>query len=276
MVGRLHAASGQSDVVQQLRRCRGGISVGAQPSSPRCRCGETYESMWSRYRDLDWRRILQGLGRRPVGGFRWGDCEQRRDMDAATAGQIVNNFVEIVVAPGYDDGALEVFSTKPNLRVMSAPAPASGGRDIRLIEGGALVQERDQIQEAQWDVKHQGDGDLKARMADLELAWTIAAHTKSNAVVLVSDGAAVGVGAGDQSRVGAVARALSVAGPRASGAVAASDAFFPFRDAFDVLAGSGVQAVVEPGGSVRDDEVIAAAVEHDIALLFTGHRHFLH
>ena len=113
-------------------------------------------------------------------------------------------------------------------------------------------------------------------MRDLAMAWIIAAHTKSNAIVLVNDGAAVGVGAGDQSRVGAAERALARAGERAKGAVCASDAFFPFRDGPDTLAAAGVTAIVEPGGSMRDDEVIEAALEHDMALMFTGERHFRH
>jgi phosphoribosylaminoimidazolecarboxamide formyltransferase/IMP cyclohydrolase len=113
-------------------------------------------------------------------------------------------------------------------------------------------------------------------VADLRFAWTIAAHTKSNAIVVAKDRAAVGVGAGDQSRVGAAERALARAGDRTAGAVAASDGFLPFRDAIDRLAGAGITAVVEPGGSVRDEEIIAAADEHDLALVFTGRRHFLH
>ena len=104
----------------------------------------------------------------------------------------------------------------------------------------------------------------------------VAAHTKSNSIVVVNDGAAVGVGAGDQSRVGAAERALVKAGERSAGAVAASDGFFPFRDGVDVLAEKGVTAIVEPGGSIRDDEVIAAAKEHDVAIMFTNRRHFRH
>jgi len=115
-----------------------------------------------------------------------------------------------------------------------------------------------------------------SEIKDMELAWAVAAHTKSNAIVLVNDGAAVGVGAGDQSRVGAAQRALAKAGDRARGAVCASDAFFPFRDGPDTLAEAGVVAIVEPGGSMRDDEVIESAIEHDIALMFTGERHFRH
>jgi phosphoribosylaminoimidazolecarboxamide formyltransferase/IMP cyclohydrolase len=108
------------------------------------------------------------------------------------------------------------------------------------------------------------------------MAWIVAAHTKSNAIVLVKDGAAIGVGAGDQSRVGAAERALAKAGDRALGAVCASDAFFPFRDGPDLLASAGVSAIIEPGGSMRDMEVIESASENDVALVFTGERHFKH
>jgi phosphoribosylaminoimidazolecarboxamide formyltransferase/IMP cyclohydrolase len=111
---------------------------------------------------------------------------------------------------------------------------------------------------------------------ELGFAWTVAMHTKSNAVVVVKEGAAVGVGAGDQSRVGAAERAVIRAGNRAAGGVAASDAFFPFRDGLDVLAGAGVTAVVEPGGSRNDQELIDAANEHGVSLLFSGRRHFRH
>ncbi|MGB5432732.1 MAG: bifunctional phosphoribosylaminoimidazolecarboxamide formyltransferase/IMP cyclohydrolase, partial [Acidimicrobiia bacterium] len=107
-------------------------------------------------------------------------------------------------------------------------------------------------------------------------AWVVAAHTKSNAIVVVNDGAAVGVGAGDQSRVGAAKLALAKAGKRSAGAVAASDGFFPFRDGVDALALAGITAIVEPGGSIRDGEVVAAAQEHDVAIMFTHRRHFRH
>jgi phosphoribosylaminoimidazolecarboxamide formyltransferase/IMP cyclohydrolase len=112
--------------------------------------------------------------------------------------------------------------------------------------------------------------------SDLSFAWTVAMHTKSNAIVVVKDGAAVGVGAGDQSRVGAAERALARAGERSQGAVAASDAFFPFRDGLDVLAGAGITAVVEPGGSRNDQDLIDAANEQGTALVFSGRRHFKH
>ncbi|NND13418.1 MAG: bifunctional phosphoribosylaminoimidazolecarboxamide formyltransferase/IMP cyclohydrolase, partial [Acidimicrobiia bacterium] len=193
-------------------------------------------------------------------------------VDRGTAEMIVENFVEIVIAPSVEADALEVFANKPNIRVMSAPLPAIAGREVRFIEGGALVQDRDLIDVGTWRQVAPGSADRR----DLEVAWIVAGRTKSNAVVLVRQGQVVGAGAGDQSRIGAVQRALSIAGERSMGAVAASDAFFPFRDGLDALAQAGVEAVVEPGGSRNDDEVINAAVDHGLALFFTDRRHFLH
>ncbi|MCB1247741.1 MAG: bifunctional phosphoribosylaminoimidazolecarboxamide formyltransferase/IMP cyclohydrolase, partial [Acidimicrobiia bacterium] len=168
------------------------------------------------------------------------------------------------------------LNAKRNLRLIQAPDPSDFDMDLRMIDGGFLVQKRDQgvTDTSTWVSKTRLPTDDERR--DLELAWIVCAHTKSNAIVIVNDGAAVGVGAGDQSRVGAAERALVKAGDRAKGAVCASDAFFPFRDGPDVLADAGVRAIVEPGGSVRDDEVIMSAKEHDVALVFTGRRHFRH
>jgi phosphoribosylaminoimidazolecarboxamide formyltransferase/IMP cyclohydrolase len=197
-------------------------------------------------------------------------------VDEATATEISRYFVEIVVAHRVEDGAAALLAAKKNLRVLAAPKPSGHSLDVRSIDDGFLIQERDlTLSGAEaWERKtrHPTSEELK----DLELAWTVCAHTKSNAIVLVADGAAVGVGAGDQSRIGAAERALARAGDRARGAVCASDAFFPFRDGPDALAHAGITAIVEPGGSVRDAEVIESATEHDVALLFTGRRHFRH
>jgi phosphoribosylaminoimidazolecarboxamide formyltransferase/IMP cyclohydrolase len=146
---------------------------------------------------------------------------------------------------------------------------------MRRIESGLLIQARDASGGEQWEVVSDRQPTDQER-EELDFAWTVAMHTKSNAVVVVKDGAAVGVGAGDQSRVGAAERAVIRAGDRAAGGVAASDAFFPFRDGLDVLAGAGVSAVVEPGGSRNDQELIDAANEQGVSLLFTGRRHFRH
>ena len=198
------------------------------------------------------------------------------EVDAATADAITDYFVEIVVASSVSTEAAAIFAQKKNLRVLVAEPPSSWDLDVRTIDDGFLVQKRDAVSVdfAEWEAKSRPPTDLEMR--DLAMAWVIAAHTKSNAIVLVNDGAAVGVGAGDQSRVGAAERALAKAGDRAEGAVCASDAFFPFRDGPDTLAAAGITAIVEPGGSVRDDEVIASAIDHDVALMFTGERHFRH
>jgi phosphoribosylaminoimidazolecarboxamide formyltransferase/IMP cyclohydrolase len=197
-------------------------------------------------------------------------------LDAGTARAISEHFVEVVIASSIDDEATAVLARKKQLRVLIAPEPSSDDLDMRSIDGGFLVQKADTVDAATdtWAERTRPPTDREMR--DLAMAWVIAAHTKSNAVVLVNDGAAVGVGAGDQSRVGAAERALARAGERARGAVCASDAFFPFRDGPDALAAAGVTAIVEPGGSIRDDEVIEAALEHDMALMFTDERHFRH
>jgi phosphoribosylaminoimidazolecarboxamide formyltransferase/IMP cyclohydrolase len=195
---------------------------------------------------------------------------------------IVENFVEVVVALSVADDAAEILARKKNLRVLVAPAPHGGDLDMRRIENGFVAQKRDEVVKAKpgklpdtWESV--GERPLSTDLLiDLRFAWIVAAHTKSNAIVIAKNRAAVGIGAGDQSRVGAAQRALAQAGDRASGAVVASDGFFPFRDSVDTLGDAGVVAVVEPGGSMRDDEVVAAANEHRMAIVFTNTRHFRH
>ncbi len=196
-------------------------------------------------------------------------------LDEVTAKSISDKFVEVVVCAGVEDKAKQVLAAKANLRLIEAKAPARDDPDLRRVESGLLIQTRDTSQGEQWEVvSSRQPSDLERQ--ELSFAWTVAMHTKSNAVVVVRDRAAVGVGAGDQSRVGASERAVIRAGERSAGAVAASDAFFPFRDGLDVLARAGVTAVVEPGGSRNDQELIEAANEHGVALLFAGRRHFRH
>ncbi len=211
----------------------------------------------------------------PISAF-GGVIALNGELDSETAEAIASFFVEIVLAPSITEGAAEILSSKKNLRVLIATAPSPHATDVRTIDDGFLVQKRDgtPTDSQQWVVKTREPTDRER--ADLEFAWIVCAHTKSNAIVLVKDGAAIGVGAGDQSRVGAAERALARAGDRAPGSVCASDAFFPFRDGPDALAAAGITAIVEPGGSVRDDEVVESATEHDVALLFTGQRHFRH
>ena len=197
------------------------------------------------------------------------------NVETDTALTIAELFTEVIIARGVTAAAREVLAAKKNLRVLVAAPPADGGIDFRRIEGGALVQDRDRVDTEGWEVvsARQPDPD---ELDSMRFAWVVGAHTKSNAIVIASGEQVVGVGAGDQSRVGAAERAVLKAGDRARGAVAASDAFFPFRDGLDVLASAGVTAVVEPGGSRNDDELVAAADEHGIALVFTGKRHFRH
>ena len=196
-------------------------------------------------------------------------------LDATTARSIADKFVEVVVCSAVEEEAREVLGSKENLRLLEAVAPGGEDPDLRRVESGVLIQERDTTLGEEWEVVSERQP-TEVEREELEFAWTVAMHTKSNAVVVVKDSAAVGVGAGDQSRVGAAERAVARAGERSAGAVAASDAFFPFRDGLDVLARSGVTAVVEPGGSRNDPELIEAANEHGMALVFAGRRHFKH
>ena len=197
------------------------------------------------------------------------------ELDEETASALAERFVEVVVARTVSPAALEVLSSKKNVRVLTAPLPSSTDVDYRRIEGGFLAQERDNVDLEGWaTVSERRPSDVE--MEALRFAWVVAAHTKSNAIVIAQGEKAVGVGAGDQSRVGAARRAVDRAGDRGRGGVAASDAFFPFRDGLDTLADAGVTAVVEPGGSLNDQEVIDAANERGLALVFTDRRHFRH
>ncbi len=214
----------------------------------------------------------------PVSAF-GGIVALNRPVDVETARAITELFTEVVVAPGYDAEAREVFATKRNLRVLEhadAGRPAPDWQ-VRSIDGGVLVQTTDAAAEP-WDTWRTVSARPldDALTADLRLAWTVAKHASSNAIVAARDQRIVGVGAGQMSRVDSVRLAVERADGRQVGAVAASDAFFPFRDAVDALAAAGIVAIVQPGGSVRDEEVVAAADEHGIAMVLTGRRHFRH
>jgi phosphoribosylaminoimidazolecarboxamide formyltransferase/IMP cyclohydrolase len=185
---------------------------------------------------------------------------------------------DVIVAPSWDPGAVEVLvARRKATRLLEAPPHTGSALEIRSLGGGFLVQESDVVvaERGQWVLATKA-APTEGQWRDLELAWTVCARTSSNAIVVVGGGQAVGVGAGQQSRVEAAEIAVRKAGARAGGAVAASDAFFPFRDGLDVLASAGVTAVVQPGGSVRDGEVVAAADERGVALVLTGERHFRH
>jgi len=197
------------------------------------------------------------------------------ELDADTAVEISGKFVEVVIATSVATEALEALSKKENVRVLTSPLPSRQGADYRRVEGGFLSQALDDPDTRGWRVVSER-APSEAETRDLEFAWIVAAHTKSNAIVIARDQQAVGVGAGDQSRVGAADRAVRKSGDRCNGAVAASDAFFPFRDGLDVLVDAGVTAIVEPGGSRNDQELIDAANERGVVLVFTGKRHFKH
>lgn len=214
----------------------------------------------------------------PVSAF-GGIVALNRPVDGATARAITAIFTEVVVAPGYDAEAREVFASKANLRVLEHADAARPGPEwqVRSIDGGILVQTTDASAEPWDEWRTVSARRLDAAIeADLRLAWTVAKHASSNAIVAARDRRIVGVGAGQMSRVDSVRLAVERAGGRQEGAVAASDAFFPFRDAVDSLAAAGIVAVVQPGGSMRDEEIIAAADEHGIAMVLTGRRHFRH
>src|SRR5581483_11915174 len=186
-------------------------------------------------------------------------------------------FTEVVIAPAYEPAALETLLAKRNMRVLEAEAPAAQGLDLRQISGGFLVQDahRFDATRADWRVVTKVQP-TEEQWRDAELAWRIVGQVKSNAIVLVGGGQASGIGAGQQNRGESGEIAAAKAAGRAKGGACASDAFYPFRDGVDAAAAAGVAVVIQPGGSLRDDETIAAADEHGIAMVFTGERHFLH
>ena len=217
----------------------------------------------------------------PVSAF-GGVIAANRPVTAAMAAQVAEVFTEVIVAPGYDEDALALLTAKKNLRILVAPpVPAGAGVEIRPISGGLLMQSRDRLDApgddaSSWTLACGEPADA-ATLADLEFAWRACRSAKSNAILLAHDGAAVGIGMGQVNRVDSARLAVARAGEeRARGAVAASDAFFPFPDGLEELLAGGVRAVVQPGGSVRDAEVIAAAQAAGITMYLTGTRHFFH
>ncbi|MDR2689412.1 MAG: bifunctional phosphoribosylaminoimidazolecarboxamide formyltransferase/IMP cyclohydrolase [Azoarcus sp.] len=202
------------------------------------------------------------------------------EIDRATAAAVSAQFLEVLIAPAYTADALALLQAKPNVRVLTC-APGRGNTlDYKRVGGGLLVQSADNAHTTVDDLKLvTRRAPTPAELADLLFAWRVARYVKSNAIVYCRDGQTIGIGAGQMSRVDSarIARIKAEnAGLRIAGAVAASDAFFPFRDGLDVLAQAGATAVIQPGGSMRDAEVIAAADEQDIAMMFTGFRHFRH
>ncbi|MCI0432279.1 MAG: bifunctional phosphoribosylaminoimidazolecarboxamide formyltransferase/IMP cyclohydrolase [Gemmatimonadetes bacterium] len=217
----------------------------------------------------------------PVSAF-GGIVAFNGSVDAATADAIAATFLEIVVAPAFDEHALEILRRKKNLRLIVLPAARAGDDelDAKRVRGGFLIQARMRMSfpESAWQVRTRR-APTAAELDDLRFAWRVAASVKSNAIVLARDARTIGIGAGQMSRVDASRIAVMKAADQNAdlkGSVLASDAFFPFRDGIDAAAKHGVAAVIQPGGSVRDDEVIAAAEEHGIAMIFTGRRVFRH
>jgi len=212
----------------------------------------------------------------PVSAF-GGIVAVNRPVPRALAEALAPVFTEVVVAPSFDDDALDVLSAKKNLRLLAAPPPTGSTLEVRTIDGGLLVQETDRVSldRSSWRVVTTAQPD-DALWDDLAFAWVVVAAVSSNAIVLAREGQAVGIGAGQQNRVDSARIAVTKAAGRAAGGVCASDAFFPFRDGLDTVAEAGIRGVIQPGGSVRDEEVVAAADEHGIAMVFTGERHFRH
>ncbi|WP_297666262.1 bifunctional phosphoribosylaminoimidazolecarboxamide formyltransferase/IMP cyclohydrolase [uncultured Corynebacterium sp.] len=222
----------------------------------------------------------------PMSAF-GGVIAVNREVSVEMANQVAEVFTEVIIAPGYEEGAVEVLSQKKNIRILQADAPSEEPElQGREISGGLLVQQVDAIDAkgdnpSNWTLAA-GEAADEATLRELEFAWRTVRAVKSNAILLAKDDATVGVGMGQVNRVDAaklaVERANSLAGDekRAEGAVAASDAFFPFADGFEVLAAAGVRAVVQPGGSVRDAEVIEAAEKAGVTMYLTGERHFAH
>jgi phosphoribosylaminoimidazolecarboxamide formyltransferase/IMP cyclohydrolase len=241
--------------------------------------GESAADAYLRARDAD---ALAAYG---------GIVGLNRTLDVAAAQAIASTFIEAVIAPSVDAAAIDVLARKPKMRVVTASFDSlrKGGTELRSILGAVLAQQRDRVLEAQapWSAGSLPDGvtvvTRRQPTADewdaLRFAWRVCAHVKSNTVIFTDARRTLAIGAGQMSRVDAVNTAVmkaESANVTLTGSVAASDAFFPFRDGLDAVAGAGATAVVQPGGSMRDAEVIAAADEHGIAMVFTGRRHFRH
>ena len=215
----------------------------------------------------------------PLSAF-GGVIATNTEVTCAMAEQVAEIFTEVIVAPAYEEGAVAILARKKNIRVLLAAEPAVGGVELRQISGGLLLQQRDGLDApgddpSAWTLAA-GPAADDATLAELLFAWRSCRAVKSNAIVIAADGATVGVGMGQVNRVDAARLAVERGGARVAGAVAASDAFFPFPDGLQTLTAAGVRAVVHPGGSVRDDEVTAAADAAGITLYLTGARHFAH
>jgi phosphoribosylaminoimidazolecarboxamide formyltransferase/IMP cyclohydrolase len=215
----------------------------------------------------------------PVSAF-GGVVAANRIVTVEMAKALTEIFTEVLIAPGYEDGVVEILSQKPSIRILKCDAITTSKFEMRPVSGGILLQETDYVNAngdlpSSWKLVA-GKPGTSEHLKDLEFAWRAVRAVKSNAIVLAKNGASVGIGMGQVNRVDSAELAVKRAGVRATGSVAASDAFFPFADGLQVLIDAGITAVVSPGGSVRDEEVIAAANHAGITLYFTGTRHFSH
>ena len=215
----------------------------------------------------------------PLSAF-GGVIAANTEVSVQMAEYVSTIFTEVIIAPAYEPGAVEALARKKNIRVLLASEPLTGGSELRPVSGGLLMQQRDELDAhgdnpANWTLAT-GSPAGPATLTDLVFAWRACRAVKSNAIVIAADGATIGVGMGQVNRVDAARLAVERGGDRVRGAVAASDAFFPFPDGLETLAAAGVTAIVHPGGSVRDEEVTAAAAKAGVTLYLTGARHFAH
>jgi phosphoribosylaminoimidazolecarboxamide formyltransferase/IMP cyclohydrolase len=255
-------------LVRELPTARAGAAVIKHTNPCGVALGDNLRDAYTRARAGD-----------PISAF-GGIVALNRPVDRATAEELASTFLEAVAAPDYEKEALEILAQKKNLRLMKVEEtspPSWNGWNLYRVLGGLLAQDWDREDEdaREWKVVTAREP-AKDESEALRFAWIVAKHVKSNAIVLARDEAVLGVGAGQMSRVDSCRIAIQKAGGVVTAAVAASDAFFPFRDGIDVLAQAGVRAVIQPGGSVRDEEVVAACNERGLAMVFTGRRHFRH
>ena len=215
----------------------------------------------------------------PLSAF-GGVIAANTEVSVEMAETVADIFTEVIIAPAYEEGAVDILARKKNIRVLVASQPPRGGTELRQISGGLLLQERDRIDAHgddpnNWTLATGAPAD-PATLADLKFAWRTCRAVKSNAIVIAANGATVGVGMGQVNRVDAARLAVERGGERVRGAVAASDAFFPFPDGLETLTAAGVKAIVHPGGSMRDDIAKEAAAKAGVTLYLTGARHFAH
>ncbi len=272
------AASRQGTVLQQSGRSRRRLAVdSANSTRPRRRHHQAHQSLRLRRRSRLWPKATAGpFEADPVSAF-GGVLAFNRPLDEETAIEVAKTFVEAIAAPGYSPEALRTLAAKKNLRLLQVSGGASHDLVIKSISGGYLAQTPDlaRLNRAEARVAT-ARAPSEAEWAALEFGWKVVKHVKSNAIVFARPGQSVSVGAGQMSRVDSVKVGAMKAVLPLQGTVLASDAFFPFPDGIEEAAKHGITAVVQPGGSVRDDEVIAAANRLGLAMVFTGVRHFRH